>query len=73
MLQFVFKPKGSRVFRGRYRIGDNPQIFDVALHTDKRHVAEAELRQLVIAPVSGEASIVKVEAKGTTLTTRSEP
>jgi len=47
MLRFVFKPKGSRVFRGRYRIGNNPQIFDVPLHTDKRHVAEAELRQLV--------------------------
>jgi integrase len=47
MLRFVFKPKGSRVFRGRYRIGDNPQIFDVPLHTDKKHVAEAELRQLV--------------------------
>src|SRR5271170_3010647 len=47
MLQFVFKPKGSRVFRGRYRIGDNAKIFDVPLHTDKRHVAEAELRQVV--------------------------
>ncbi len=30
-------------------------------------------REILIAPVSGEASIVKVEAKGTTLTTRSEP
>jgi integrase len=47
MLRYVFKPKGSRVFRGRYRIGNNPQILDVPLHTDKRHVAEAELRQLV--------------------------
>jgi integrase len=47
MLRYVFKPKGSRVFRGRYRIGDNTKIFDVPLHTDKRHVAEAELRQMV--------------------------
>jgi integrase len=47
MLRYVFKPKESRVFRGRYRIGDNTKIFDVPLHTDKRHVAEAELRQLV--------------------------
>ena len=47
MLRYVFKPKGSRVFRGRYRIGSDPKIFDVPLHTDKRHVAEAELRQVV--------------------------
>ncbi len=47
MLRFVFKPKGSRVFRGRYRVGNDPKIFDVPLHTDKRHVAEAELRQTV--------------------------
>jgi hypothetical protein len=30
-------------------------------------------REILIAPVSGEASIVKAEANGTTLTTRSEP
>jgi len=47
MLRYVFKPKGSRVFRGRYRISDSPKIYDVPLHTDKRHVAEAELRSLV--------------------------
>ncbi len=46
MLRYVFKPKGSRVYRGRYRLGDNPVRFDVSLHTDKKHVAEATLRKL---------------------------
>jgi integrase len=43
----VFKQKGSRVYRGRYRIGDDLRIHDVPLHTEYRHVAEAKLRQLV--------------------------
>jgi integrase len=46
MLRYVFKPKGSRVYRGRYRLGDAPKIYDVSLDTDKRHVAEAKLTQL---------------------------
>ena len=43
----VFKQKGSRVYRGRYRLGNNPKLFDVPLHTEIKHVAEAKLRQLV--------------------------
>ena len=47
MLRYVFKPKGSRVYRGRYRVGNDPVRYDVPLHTDKRHVAEAALRKLI--------------------------
>src|SRR5690348_10718418 len=43
----VFKQKGSRVYRGRFRLGSDPKIHDVPLHTQIKHVAEAELRKLV--------------------------
>src|SRR5207237_2654524 len=43
----VFKQKGSRVYRGRYRLGDDLKVHDVPLHTEIKHVAEAKLRQLV--------------------------
>ena len=46
MYKRVFKQKGSRVYRARYRLGNSPQIFDVALHTEKKHVAEAKLNQI---------------------------
>lgn len=49
MLRYVFKRKGRRVFRGRYRIGRDPQTYDVPLHTDKKHVAEARLREIAEA------------------------
>ncbi len=47
MYRRVFKQKGSRVYRGRFRIGDDPKVHDVPLHTDKKHVAEAALAKLV--------------------------
>ena len=47
MYQRVFKQKGSRVYRGRYRLGDDPRIYDVPLRTNNRQVAEAKLRDLV--------------------------
>ena len=47
MLRYVFKRKGSRVYRGRYRLGNDPRIYDVPLGTDKRLFAEAALRKLV--------------------------
>src|SRR6185312_2381825 len=47
MYKRVFKPKGSRVYRGRYRLGADPKIYDVALRTDKRHVAVAKLDQRI--------------------------
>ena len=43
----VFKQTGSRVYRGRFRLGNDPKIFDVPLHTEIKEVAEAKLRQLV--------------------------
>jgi len=47
MLCYVFKAKGSRVFRGRYRLSDNPKIYDVPLGTHIKEVAEAKIRQLL--------------------------
>ncbi len=43
----VFKQKGSKVYRGRYRLGDDPRIYDVPLNAKIKHVAEAKLRLLV--------------------------
>jgi hypothetical protein len=47
MLRYVFRPKDSRVFRGRYRLGNGRKILDVSLDTDKRHVAVTNLAKLV--------------------------
>jgi len=47
MLCYVFKSKGGRVFRARYRLSDSPKIYDVPLHTHIKEVAEAKARQLV--------------------------
>lgn len=46
MLCYVFRPKGSRVFRGRYRLSNGRRIYDVSLGVDKRHVAEAKLHKI---------------------------
>jgi integrase len=46
MYKRVFKPKGSRVYRGRFRMGDDPKIYDVPLRTDKKHVAVARLDRI---------------------------
>lgn len=46
MLSYVFRPKGSRVFRGRFRLSNGPKTYDVPLGVDKRHVAEAKLNKL---------------------------
>lgn len=43
----IFKQKGSRVYRGRYRLSNGPKLHEVALRTDIKHVAEAKLRALV--------------------------
>ena len=47
MYQRIFKQKGSRVYRGRYRLGDDLKIHDVSLGTQKKHVAQAILKKLV--------------------------
>ena len=43
----VFKQKGSRVYRGRYKLSNGPRLYEVPLGTDLKHVAEAKLRKLV--------------------------
>ncbi len=47
MYKRIFKQKGSRVWRGRYKLGNSPKVYDVALKTPFRHVAEAKLTALV--------------------------
>ncbi len=43
----VFKQKGSRVYRARYRLNNGPRIYDVPLHTHIKEVAEAKARLMV--------------------------
>jgi integrase len=47
MYKRVFRQKGSRVYRARFRLSNSPKIFDVPLRTHKKHVAEAKLTQLI--------------------------
>lgn len=47
MYRRVFKQKGSRVYRLRYRVGDNPRIFDVPLHTTNKEIAEANADRII--------------------------
>ena len=47
MICYVFKPKGSRVFRGRYRLGNGRKIYDVPLRTHIKEVAEEKLRRFL--------------------------
>lgn len=49
MYKRVFKQKGSRVYRLRYRLSDGPRIYDVPLHTHVKEVADAKARQLMEA------------------------
>jgi integrase/recombinase XerC len=47
MYRRVFRQKGSRVYRVRYRLSDGPKIYDAPLRTHVKEVAEAKARQLV--------------------------
>ena len=47
MYKRVFKQKGSRVYRVRYRLSDGPKIYDVPLRTHIKEVAEAKARRLI--------------------------
>lgn len=47
MYRRVFKQSGSRVYRLRYRVGDNPRIFDVPLHTTSKEIAEANADRII--------------------------
>ena len=48
MFKHVYKQKGSRVYRGRFRLGDDPEIHDVPLKTDKKEIAQKKLERLVL-------------------------
>ena len=43
----VFKQKGSRVYRGRFKLFGDLKSRDIPLNTPYRHVAEAKLREVV--------------------------
>ena len=43
----IFRQKGSRAYRLRYRVGDDPRLYDVPLKTTIKEVAEAKARQIV--------------------------
>jgi integrase len=47
MYKRVFKQKGSRVYRLRYKLSNGPQIFDVPLRTPNKEIAERKARQLI--------------------------
>lgn len=44
---YVFKPKGSRFYRGRYRLSEGPKWYDVPLRVEQAEVAEEKLRKIV--------------------------
>jgi len=46
-MRYTFKPKGRRVWRGRYRLQDEKNITDISLDTWDRQVAEERLRKIV--------------------------
>ena len=48
MYKSLKKQKGSRVWRGRYRLSNGPKIFDVSLGTNKKHIAQAKLDRIVL-------------------------
>ena len=47
MIRFVYKPKGHRIWRGRYRLIGGIKIFDVTLQTHDRRIADQRLCELV--------------------------
>jgi len=47
MKPYVFKQKGSRVYRVRYTLSNGPRLYDKPLHTHIKEVAEAKAAQLV--------------------------
>jgi len=47
MYRRVFKPKGGRVYRLRYRVGDEAKIHDVPLRTPNKEVAEASADKII--------------------------
>jgi integrase len=48
MYRRIFKQSGSRVYRLRYRIGDDLRLHDVPLHTSNLEVAEAKADEIIL-------------------------
>ena len=49
MTPYVFKQKGSRVYRVRYTLSNGPRLYDKPLHTHIKEVADVKAAQLVRA------------------------
>ncbi len=55
MICTVFRPKRikdgkiqvARMYRGRYRLGDDPRVTDIPLHTNDKRVAQQRLEEIV--------------------------
>jgi integrase len=47
MYKRVFKQKGSRVYRLRYRVSNEPRVYDIPLHTPNKELAEIKARQII--------------------------
>jgi integrase len=46
MLRYVIPPKGHyRTYRGRFRVGDDPRIYEVSLNTTIKEIAEKRLKE----------------------------
>ena len=59
MLKYLLKPKGKRrEYRGRYRVGDNPKIYEVALYTTVKEVAEKRLKEIFEDAQREEAGLI---------------
>ena len=47
MYKHLIRPsKRHRTYRGRYRVGDNPKVHEVTLHTTVKEVAEKKLKEI---------------------------
>ncbi len=50
MIQYVFRPKRNgciqKSYRGRYSIGETPRLYDIALRTQSKEVAELRLKEI---------------------------
>ncbi len=59
MLKYLLKPRGKRrEYRGRYRVGDDPKIHEVALYTTVKEVAEKRLKEIFEDAQREEAGLI---------------
>lgn len=60
---FVFKPKGRRLYRGRFRLSNGTKWYEVPLRVEQKHVAETLLRKLVREREEEIAGLIAPKAK----------